>query len=323
MKCYINTTDFRIDEPTVLTIGKFDGEHIGHQKVFAQMQKHAKAQNIKTAVFAFHTAPSAILGNQEPALITTNAERNQRFARLGIDYLVEYPFNKEISMMEGEDFLRDILIAKMNMKAIVAGSDCAFGHNKSGNASLLERFAKEFGYSVYIIEKERDENRREISSSLIRAELESGNIENANRLLGRKFSIYGRVSPGNQIGRKLLGFPTVNLFPPEDKFLPKYGVYYSVVKIEKEEGLWHGITNIGINPTIQKDKKQHVPRVETYLYHFEGDLYGKNIEVFLCRFLREEMKFESLEELRERIERDKREGEAFFIGKDRLDNQFD
>lgn len=322
MKCYINTTDFQIDEPTVLTIGKFDGEHIGHQKIFSQMRKYAEAQQLKTAVFTFHTAPSAVLGEKESALITTNAERNRKFESFGIDYLVEYPFNKEISMMQGEEFLRDILIAKMKMKAIVAGADCAFGYQKSGNTELLQRFADELGYRVCIIEKERDQDQREISSSLIRAELEAGNIEKANRLLGRRFSIQGRVSRGNQIGKKLLGFPTLNLFPEEDKFLPKYGVYYSVVRIEGEKGFWHGITNIGINPTVKKDRKKHVPRVETYLYDFEGDLYGKDIEVFLCRFLREEMKFDSMEALRERIELDKKEGEALFIREEELDNHF-
>ena len=227
MKQYINITDFHIDKATVLTIGKFDGEHIGHRKLLAVMKGIAEEKGLKTAVFTFNTAPSEIIGGAEskeaglnPSQITTNDERNKMLNDSGIDYLIEYPFNKEVARIKAEDFIKDILIKKMNMKAVVAGPDCAFGHNKEGNAELLTKVAaelpKELSYEVIIIDKEKDEYDRDISSTLIREELDKGNIENANKLLGTCYSIHGKVLHGNMIGGKLLGFPTANIIPQKN-----------------------------------------------------------------------------------------------------------
>lgn len=321
MKCFVNTDNFYINVPTVLTIGKFDGEHIGHQKIFSAMRDIAESKGLKTAIFTFHTPPAFIVEGAEDDYVplSTDAERNRRLENFGIDYMVEYPFNSEISKISGEDFIKDILVARMNMKAIVGGEDCAFGYNKSGNAALLRKLSKELGYDVYIIEKQRDANEREISSSLIRSELKAGNIENVNGMLGSKYSISGKVLRGNRIGGRLLGFPTVNIFPEQDKFLPRFGVYFSKVRIEGEDKLYRGITNIGVNPTVKKDKKNHIPRVETYLYNFNRNLYGKKIEVSLYKFLRGEMKFDTLEELKSQIEKDKKEGENWFNNPESID----
>ena len=155
MKEWIGTTDVSIGVPTVVSIGKFDGEHKGHQKIFSTMLRIAEEMDLKTAVFTFGTPPSAVVeGNFRPQ-INTNAERRERLRDAGIEYIVEYPFTPEIASMSGEDFVRDILIGKMNMKAIVAGPDCAFGRNRSGSADLLRRMGPECGFLTEIIEKEK------------------------------------------------------------------------------------------------------------------------------------------------------------------------
>ncbi|EHI55801.1 riboflavin biosynthesis protein RibF [Johnsonella ignava ATCC 51276] len=331
MKQYVNTTDFYINEATVLTIGKFDGEHIGHRKLLAVMKNIALKKGLKTAVFTFNTAPYEIVGGfrnkyyadkqlqnaeQYTGQITTNDERNKMLEEAGIDYLIEYPFNKEVSHIGGEDFIMNILIEKMHMKAIVAGPDCAFGHNKEGNADLLKEVAKklpeESSYDVIIIEKLKDENNRDISSTFIRAELDSGNIEKANRLLGSNYSIHGRVVQGNMIGGKILGFPTVNIIPPKNKHLPRFGVYASKVRIIKTGEEYQGLTNVGINPTVDNDKKKHCPRVETYIYDFDRNIYGSDIEISFIKFIRPERKFSSLDDLKKQISSDKEAVKTYF-----------
>ncbi|MBR3008928.1 MAG: FAD synthetase family protein, partial [Stomatobaculum sp.] len=155
MNEWIGTTDVRIEEPTVVAIGKFDGEHMGHRKILERMKKIAEEEGIATAVFTFGTPPSAVVGGAPKEQINTNAERREKLREAGIDYIVEYPFTPEIASMSGEAFVRDILIRKMNMKAIVAGPDCAFGKNRSGNADLLRRMGPECGFLTEIIEKEK------------------------------------------------------------------------------------------------------------------------------------------------------------------------
>lgn len=323
MKQYINITDFHIDKATVLTIGKFDGEHIGHRKLLAVMKGIAEEKGLKTAVFTFNTAPSEIIGGAEskeaglnPSQITTNDERNKMLNDSGIDYLIEYPFNKEVARIKAEDFIKDILIKKMNMKAVVAGPDCAFGHNKEGNAEFLTKVAaelpKELSYEVIIIDKEKDEYDRDISSTLIREELDKGNIENANKLLGTCYSIHGKVLHGNMIGGKLLGFPTANIIPQKRKHLPKFGVYASKVRLVNSGEEYFGLTNVGINPTVDNDRANHSTRVETFIYDFNKDIYGEEIEISFIKFIRPEKKFSSLEELKKQIAYDKETVKSIF-----------
>ncbi len=302
MKDWIGTTEVKIFVPTVVSIGKFDGEHKGHQKILDTMRKIAAREGCATAIFTFGTPPAAVVGGEKRPQITTNAERRAKLAAAGIDYLVEYPFTPEIAAMSGENFLRQVLIDKMNMKYIVAGPDCAFGRNRSGNVSLLRELGPKLGFSACIIEKERDAG-RDISSSYIREELKSGNIEKANALLGAVYSVEGRVERGNHIGGSVLGFPTVNLSAPEGKLLPRFGVYATVTELPDGRS-FRSVTNVGTNPSVQEDSLKHRVRIETFLIGFSGDLYGETIRVGFHHFLRPQMRFESLDALKEQIGKD-------------------
>ena len=302
MNEWIGTTEVRIEEPTVVAIGKFDGEHVGHRKILERMKKIAEEEGIATAVFTFGTPPSAVVGGAPKEQINTNAERREKLREAGIDYIVEYPFTPEIAAMTGEEFVLDVLLKKMNMQAIVAGPDCAFGKNRSGNAALLEAMGPKYGFRTQIIRKEQDGG-RDISSTYIREELRKGNIEKANQLLGYEWSLEGTVTRGNHIGGSLLGFPTVNLEVPGGKLMPRYGVYGTVVELPDGTRV-RGITNIGDNPTVQNDRLNHRVRIETFLLNFRGDLYDTPIRIRFLHFIRPEMKFRDLEELKEQIGRD-------------------
>lgn len=306
MITFINTTDIRITQPTVVVIGKFDGEHRGHRKLFSILKEEARKHNLKTLVFSFCTPPSSVVQHCNTTQIFTNQERRKKLEKMGIDYYIEYPFNLEISRLSGEEFLKNILIRQLNMKEIVSGEDAAFGYQKSGNTDLIRKLSHTLGYTYRIITKEKDEFQNDISSTLIRQKLDEGDIEGANRLLGFVYSISGKVEEGNHLGGKALGFPTLNLFPQESKHLPRSGVYASRVRIGEDDTLYLGLTNIGCNPTIQRDKKGHALRVETHLYNFSGNLYGREIEVFLYAYIREEKKFDSIEDLRAQIEKDRK-----------------
>ncbi len=220
-------------------------------------------------------------------------------AGMGIDYLVEYPFDQSVAHMPPEMFVARILVGQMSARAIVAGTDCGFGYRREGNAGLLKRLAPKYGYLIEIIEKEQD-GHRDITSTYIREELDRGNIEKANELLGEPYAIHGTVVHGNHIGSSLLGFPTANILPPPEKHLPPFGVYVSQVSVDGT--VYGGVTNIGRKPTIEGCSPVGV---ESFILGMEGDLYGKEIEVRLLNFERPEQKFGSLEELKARIELDK------------------
>ncbi len=310
MKIIAGTRQFQIDEPTSVTIGKFDGRHKGHQKLLRIMLKLREELGYQAAVFSFDMMPSKVVAGEKHAVITTNQERRNNMEKMGMDYLVEYPFDEEVSHISAEEFIGRILVGQMNAKAIVAGTDCGFGYQRAGNAELLQRLAPKYGYQAIIIEKEQDDH-RDISSTYIREELARGNIEKANELLGEPYAIHGVVIHGNHIGGPRLGFPTANILPPPQKQLPPFGVYVSRVCADGK--YYNGVTNIGKKPTVEGDAPVGV---ETYLFELEEDhlLYGKNIEVQLLHFARPERKFESLEALKEQIERDKK-GAADYISR--------
>ena len=297
-----DTRDFKIEEPTVVTIGKFDGRHKGHQKLLREMLRMKREYGLATAVFTFSTAPVALIQDRPQTVITTNQERRNNMEKMGIDYLVEYPFSKEVAHLPPEEFVSHILLGQMNAKAIVVGTDCGFGYQRAGNAKLLRELAPKYGYILEVIDKAREDN-RDISSTYIKEELDMGAIEKANELLGEPYAIHGTVVHGNHIGGAVLGFPTVNILPPPEKHLPPFGVYVSRVLID---GTYYGgITNIGKKPTVEGE---YPVGVETFVFDFDRDIYGENIEVQLLHFERPEQKFASLEELKRQMEKDKEYG---------------
>ena len=298
MQYFAGTREFQIKEPTAVTIGKFDGLHRGHQKLLREVMRY-REKGYKPAVFTFETAPGTLIRGKLQTMITTNEEREENLREAGVEYLVEYPFNQEVAHMDPEQFVAEILVGKMGAKAIVSGPDCHFGYQRKGDAELLRKLAPKYGYEVSIVEKAMDGD-REISSTYIREELSLGNVAKANELLGEPYAIHGIVVHGNHIGGPRLGFPTANIIPPANKRLPKFGVYVSRVLAQGK--YYKGVTNIGRKPTIHGDNPVGV---ETFIFDFDGDIYGKMIEVQLLEFDRGEQKFASLEELKERIEKDK------------------
>lgn len=305
MKCFISETDFYIEEPTVVTIGKFDGRHKGHQKLLNRMLDWKQTHGWRLAVFTFDMSHMFQVDSIPKQVITTDEERRNNMADMGVDYLVEYPFTRQVSSMEPERFVKEILRGKMNAKAIVVGTDCGFGYQRSGNADLLKALAPELGYEVEVVEKEQDDH-RDISSSYVKEELDRGNMEKVTELLGQPYAFHGTVVHGNHIGGPVLGVPTANLIPPVQKYLPPFGVYVSRVLLDGK--YYGGMTNIGRKPTVEG---QWPVGVETLLFGWEGDLYGKEIQVELLNFERPEQKFASLDELKAQLRRDREYAGAY------------
>lgn len=305
MQIIQQTTDFFIKEKTAAALGKFDGIHRGHQKLLEKILEQKK-NGMKAVIFTFDPSPTALFQKEMVKELSTKKEKEALFEAMGVDILIEFPLNEKTAAMSAEDFVEEVLVRRMNVKFIAAGTDLSFGCNGAGNAELLKQFSQVYDFQMDIITKVCLGG-REISSSFVRKEIENGNMEFAADLIGQTYSVSGIVEHGNRIGRTL-GFPTVNLLPEAEKLLPPNGVYFSKVCIEGE--VYNGVTNIGYKPTVSSE-----PRigVETYIYDFQKDVYGKMITVSLEHFKRTERKFESLEELRTQVEKDKEAGRKYFL----------
>ena len=295
MKYIRNTVDFQIEEDTVISLGKFDGIHRGHELLMERLAEK-KREGLKAAIFTFDIPPRRNVQHVEAKVLTTNDEKMHIFEEMGIDYLIECPFTEEVMHMEPEDFIR-MLVERLHVKCIVAGEDFRFGHNRRGDYRMLQEYAGKLGYEALILKKMK-EDARDISSTFVREEIAAGNIEKANHLLGYRYFVKGMVKHGNQIGRTI-GIPTINLIPPEEKLLPPFGVYVSEVVIGEER--YQGVTNVGCKPTIEG---VNPVAVETNIFDFNENLYGKKVRVCFRSRERSEMKFESLEALKQQLEQD-------------------
>lgn len=292
-----------ITEPVAATFGKFDGGHTGHQLIFQKLREVAAARGLKTAVLTFSVNPQALLSGEQKNSISTSEEHISRLKNMGFDYVVEFPMTADTARMTAETFLKEILVDGMNARALVVGTDCAFGYQKGGDAAFLKAHEAEYGYETFVLEKKQftDEQgaRREISSTCIKEELVAGNAAMAAELLGRYFAISGTVVHGKKIGSTVLGFPTANIFPTKSKTVPKEGVYATRVLIDGK--LYLGMTNIGTNPTVCEGNPVNI---ETYVLDYAGDLYGKKIRVEFVDRIRDQVKFASLEELKAQLRED-------------------
>lgn len=304
MKSYIGTLDFSENCKTAITIGKFDGVHIGHRKLLNKIMDKKKT-GLKPCVFTFDNPPSSVLSGKELKVITSNSEKREIMEQLGIELFIACPFEPSVLMMEAEDFVERILVDKLNVQYIAVGPDCRFGHDRKGDYELLKQLQNKFGYTVEIIDKECYEG-VEISSTLIRNEIEAGHMEAVTYMLGRPYSFEGEVAFGNQIGRRM-NFPTTNIIPKKNKILPPNGVYVSCVKYDNK--IYKGITNIGKKPTVTTDD---LIGIETYLFDFAKQIYGEQIKVWLLNYERPEQKFANIEELQERINKDLQYGINYF-----------
>jgi riboflavin kinase/FMN adenylyltransferase len=303
MKYIRNTTEFHIEEPTVLSLGKFDGIHRGHELLMEHLSAK-KEQGLAAAIFTFDVPPKKNVEKTESLVLTTNEEKMHMFERLGIDYLVECPFTQEIMCMEAEDFLEKI-VKNLHVKCFVVGSDFHFGHNRRGDYHMLLAQADIYGYEVIVVEKMKEDD-RDISSTFVREEIAAGNMEKANHLLGYRYFITSPVTHGKRIGRTI-GIPTINQIPPRDKLLPPFGVYVTEVLIGDKS--CHGVTNVGCKPTIEGENPVGV---ETHLLDFAEDVYGKMVTVEFVSRIRSEKKFASVEELRIQMQNDIAYAEKYY-----------
>lgn len=306
MEIITNTTEFQLDRDTAVAIGKFDGIHIGHRRLLQEILSR-KEKGLDACVFTFDPPPHMLFGPTDRKVLSTREEKRAVFEKLGVDILIEFPLNWETAGMEPEVFAREILAKKMRVKYLAAGTDLSFGARGAGNAALLERLAPELHFEVETIEKVYLRG-YEVSSTWLRASVEHGDMEAASELLGMPYMVSGRVVGGNQIGRTL-GFPTINIWPDESKFLPPCGVYFSKVLYGGE--MYSAISNVGYKPTVTEEKRLGV---ETYLYDFDRMIYGEDVEIFLCAFYREEQRFDSLEALKCQLQQDIMAGETFHGG---------
>lgn len=276
---------------TVVTVGKFDGFHLGHRKLISTVLQE-KEKGYASCVISFSTVVET-----ERSVIYTKEEQRKLCEALGVDVLVEYPLSETIREMSGEAFIDEILCGRLQARVIVVGEDFRFGKNRSGDVALLRDMEETYGYRTVCVPKVEEEQVR-ISSTGIRELLLAGKVSEANALLGQPYAVFGEVLHGKKLGR-VLGFPTMNLIPNVEKLLPAYGVYVTKTKVD---GKWfEGITNVGFRPTVDSDERVSV---ETYLFDYDRDLYGKQVEVQFLEFVRSERKFTDVEQLKGAMQED-------------------
>lgn len=295
MKYITGTKDFKFTN-TIITLGKFDGLHKGHRKLIDLLVQE-ESSGYTSVVLSFDIPPKKLISGEDTRYILTKEEKRIFHEESGIDVLIEYPFDKETSVMDAGQFVSDVLVGKLDVKKIVCGTDFKFGRDRLGDIHLLKELGIKYGFEVIVFEKEIFEY-KEISSTAIKEEIELGNIEKVNSMLGYPFTVIGEVVYGKQLGR-MLGSPTLNILPPDSKILPPNGVYLTKTLFDGEE--YDSITNIGCKPTVSNEM---IRGIETHLFDYEGDLYGRKIEVQFFKFVRGEKKFGSVEELKTQIFRD-------------------
>lgn len=295
MKIINDTLDFQLSKASAVTLGKFDGIHRGHQKLMNKVLAQ-KENGLTPVVFTFAKMPGTDI-YAKGRTILTGKEREQHLMQMGMEILIECPFVPELSSMEPECFIKEVLVEKLHAKYIAVGSDFRFGYRRKGDCTLLKSLSKEYGYEVEVIEKEVF-GEKVISSTYIRQLLGCGDMELVEKLLGYPYYVSGTVIHGQALGRTI-GIPTTNILPDEEKMLPPNGVYLTRTIIDGKK-VW-GITNIGVKPTVSGEK---VKGIETHLLDFCQDLYGKELLVAFYAFERPEQRFENLELLKEQLEKD-------------------
>ena len=297
---------FEIKEPTVLSLGKFDGLHRGHELLMEYMaEKKKERTELKAVIFTFDIPPRGQFSDVPAQVLTTNQEKMKLFESIGIDYLIECPFTREIMCMEPETFIEKIAL-QLNVKYMVVGTDFRFGHNRRGDYRLLQQFAEVYGYEVKVVDKMQEKG-RDISSTFVREEIAAGHMEKANELLGYEFFVEGTVRHGKKLGKAVLGIPTINLLPPRDKLLPPFGVYVTLTQRQGKQ--YPGITNVGCKPTIEGENPTGV---ETHLFDVSEEMYGEEVKISFLTRVREERKFPNLEALTAQMNQDIQFGKDYF-----------
>ncbi|MHC0446632.1 bifunctional riboflavin kinase/FAD synthetase [Flavobacterium sp. 3-218] len=305
MKLFHSINDFQSTKKTILTLGTFDGVHIGHKKILDRITQHTENGKYESLVLTFFPHPRMVLQEKsEIRLLNTISEKIKLLEATGIENLIVHPFNESFSRLTAEEFVRTILVEKFQIQKIIIGHDHRFGRNRTANIDDLIAFGLEYGFEVEQISAEEIQD-VSVSSTKIRKALNEGNMALANEYLGYNYFLNGTIVKGKQLGRTI-GFPTANIHIEEDyKLIPKIGVY--VVKATVNGETVFGMMNIGFNPTVNGEKQT----IEVHLFNFDKDIYDQNIEVSLLHYIREEQKFSSVDALKEQLNQDKIESLAF------------
>jgi riboflavin kinase/FMN adenylyltransferase len=305
MRLFHGTDNAEIQRPTVLTLGVFDGLHLGHQLIMRSVVDRARAVGAVPTVITFDPHPRAVLHPESaPPLLQTLDQKVEGFGVLGIEQTIVVRFDEAFAQTRAEDFLRDVVKERLHAKEVYLGRGFAFGHNREGNIELLRRVSQDLGFFADEVPEVRLRNQR-VSSSRIRELLSAGKVNLARRLLGRPYGVEGRVERGAERGQ-VLGFPTANLHP-KNRVIPRNGVYVTGALIDCK---WRrSVTNIGVRPTFETAAE---PSVETFVMDWAGDLYGDVIRVRFLHRLRDERKFGSIEELKAQIARDVTRAQSYF-----------
>ena len=297
MKCFYSFDTSIVDSATAVTIGMFDGLHLGHLKVIQGCLDVSKQHNLKSCVITFSNHPADHFTGKRNELLMPMQEKIQAFELIGIDYLIILPFDSYIVELPAYNFIQDQLINRLKAQKVVLGYDNHFGKNREGSISYIQAHFKAQIEAISIDVARVDDII--VSSSQIKKYLSEGDVIKAKSMLDSPYSVSGLVVHGNQNGRKI-GFPTANMaLNADNKFIPQLGVY--LCRVQLKEGTFFGLTNMGYRPTLNRDDGIHI---ETHILNFEGDIYGQAIEIQFIEKIRSEMRFDSFEELKNQIAAD-------------------
>ncbi len=301
MKIFREIPGIRIKTP-VVTVGMFDGLHLGHDKIISRLKEIAMQKGGHTFVFTFWPHPRLVLNNSNVSikLLCTLNEKLALFRNKGIDFTVVLPFTPQFSRLSSLEFIRDYLVKKIYVDTLVVGFNHHFGHDREGNIDNLRMYARQFGFQVEKVEPFQLGDQH-VSSTLIRQALEHGDIQQVNNMLGYNYVLHGSVVKGDKLGRKI-EFPTANLKVDMYKALPKNGVY--AVEVEYQNKRYPAMLNIGCRPTIDHAGGQF--RIEVHIFNFNENLYGTELKIFFHTRIREEKKFENINSLKHQLEKDKK-----------------
>jgi len=281
---------------SVVTIGNFDGIHKGHQVLIEKATEYAKKNNVISTVFTFNNHPVNYFKPNSIKNIITNNDKIKILKTMGVDYIINIPFDEYMTKISGYDFEKDILIDKLGAKKIIVGHDFTFARNKEGNIDLLKELSKKNGFLLEIVNPVKIDDIR-ISSSYIRKLILDGKVEDARKYLGRNYKLSGEVIHSKKLGRTI-GFPTANISIDENIIIPKVGIY--ATKVYVNGTIYYGATNVGYNPTVNGNKLS----IETNILEFNDDIYGKIITIEFLERIRDEKKFNGIEELKEQLQKD-------------------
>jgi riboflavin kinase/FMN adenylyltransferase len=307
LKVFNSILKFTSNKPTIVTIGTFDGVHVGHKKILEKITQNTNNSDCESLVLTFFPHPRTVLQTgTEMKQLNTIDEKSNLIEKAGIDNLVIHPFDKEFSQLTAEEFVKQVLVDTFNIQKIVIGYDHRFGKNRTADINDLIAFGSQYNFEVEQISAE-ELNEVAVSSTKIRSALTEGNIKLANSFLGYNYTITGKVVQGKQLGRTI-GFPTANIYVEEDyKLIPNSGVYVVECKIDNQ--FYFGMMNIGTNPTIENTDLNQ--KIEVNIFNFDTEIYDKSITVSFLKRIRSEQKFDSLESLKAQIAMDKMESLQF------------